>query len=99
MGSVRKALEDAISANKELMPVDAALVELARTTASAIDDVVADPEATTTEKTKALYLIPHIQSLLKEMLATPAARKAFGLTAADAKPASRLALIKKAANK
>ena len=48
---------------------------------------------------EALYLAPHLVAILRELLATPAARKAMGLASADTKKASRLQLIKDQAKK
>ncbi|WIC89427.1 terminase small subunit [Microbacterium phage BAjuniper] len=87
----------AAQSNTHLETVDDALIEAGRSIAKAIDDITADPEASATEKTKALYLTPHLVSILRELLATPAARKQFGLAAAESKKASRLELMKNAA--
>lgn len=67
--------------NGSLEPVDAALVAAARAVATRIDEAVAEGDGQ--ELTKALYLVPHITNLLKEMLATPAARVAAGATAKE----------------
>lgn len=71
-GKLREALEESIAKSKSLEPVDAGLVAAARTVADRIDDAVATADGQ--ELTKALYLIPHLTNLLREMLATPAAR-------------------------
>lgn len=74
--SVRAAVDESIRLSSVLLPVDSALVASARTVADRIDAAVAAAEGQ--ELTKALYLIPHVTNLLKEMLATPAARAASG---------------------
>jgi len=93
-GPLLAAFNQAVKDNKHLEPVDNATIEAGRSIAKAIDDITADPEASATDKTKALYLTPHLISILRELLATPAARKALGLAAADQKKAGRLSLIK-----
>jgi len=71
-GSVRAAVDESIRINRQLLPEDAGLVAAARAVADRIDDAIATESGS--ELTKALYLIPHVTNLLREMLATPAAR-------------------------
>lgn len=99
MATLLDAFNSAVEGNKQVESVDSAIVETGRTMAKAIDDIIADPEASATDKTKALYLAPHLVAILRELLATPAARKAMGLASADTKKASRLQLIKDQAKK
>jgi len=99
MTTLLESFNDAVAGNKQVESVDSAIVETGRTIAKAIDDITADPDASATEKTKALYLAPHLVAILRELLATPAARKAMGLATADKKKASRLQLIKDQAKK
>lgn len=100
MASLLDAFNAAVAGNKQIDPVvDDAAVATGRSIAKAIDDILADPEATASDKTKALYLAPHLVAILKELLATPLARKQMGLAAADTKKASRLQLIKEQAKK
>jgi hypothetical protein len=73
-GSVSEALEASILINRHLLPEDAGLVAAARAVAQRIDDAVATESGA--ELTKALYLVPHVTNLLREMLATPASRMA-----------------------
>lgn len=95
MASLLTAFNDAVAGNRQVeLKVDDAIVESGRTVAKAIDDILADPEASAADKVKALYLIPHIVGILRELLATPAARKSFGVAANDTKKASRIANIK-----
>ena len=94
MATLSEAFETALVGNAQVADVDAAIIQTGRSIAASIDDILADPEATATDKTKALYLTPHLVAILKELLATPAARKAVGLATADSKKASRLTLIK-----
>ena len=100
MAGLLTAFDVAVAGNKQIEAVvDDAVVATGRSIAKAIDDILADPEATATDKTKALYLAPHLLAILKELLATPLARKQMGLAAADTKKASRLQLIKEQAKK
>ena len=64
----------------ELTDVDAAVVEAGRTIARQIDYAIENLQGQ--DVTKALYLTPHLMNVLKEMLATPAARAALK----DARP-------------
>lgn len=94
-----KAYNDAVAKNSNVEDVDQALIQTGRTIADSIDKITADPDASATEKTKALYLAPHLVSILRELLATPAARKAVGLAASDGQKASRLQQIKNSTKK
>ncbi|AVR56671.1 hypothetical protein QDW26_gp03 [Microbacterium phage Didgeridoo] len=102
MGRLLTAFNAAVaeSANKQIEAgLDDAIIETGRSVAESIDLILADPEASATDKTKALYLAPHLVAILRELLATPAARKAMGLAASDTKKASRLQLMKDQAKK
>lgn len=102
MGKLLAAFDKSVaqSANGQLVTeLDDAIVQTGRSIAQSIDDILADPTATATDKTKALYLAPHLVAILRELLATPAARKQMGLATADTKKASRLQLIKDQAKK
>lgn len=94
MANLLNAYESALVGNKQTEAVDSAIIESGRTLAKSIEDILADPEATATDKTKALYLMPHLVSILRELLATPQARKAVGIAATEVKKASRIANIK-----
>lgn len=97
-GPLLKAFNEAVEGNTNIDNViDAATIQAGRSIADAIDKITASEDATATEKTKALYLTPHLISILRELLATPLARKNVGLVAGETKTASRLALIKDAA--
>ena len=54
--------------------VDAALVAAGETICRQVDATLSGEEVTATEKTKALYLLPHLVNILREMEATPKAR-------------------------
>ena len=99
MATLLEAFDSAVAGNKQIEAVDAATVATGRSIAETIDKVLADDTATATDRTKALYLAPHLVSILKELLATPLARKQMGLATADTKKASRLQLIKDQAKK
>ncbi|UAW08589.1 terminase small subunit [Microbacterium phage Eula] len=97
MAGLLAAFEKAVAegTNKQVEAgVDDAIIATGRSIAESIDAILADPEASATDKTKALYLAPHLVAILRELLATPAARKQMGLAAADTKKASRLQLMK-----
>ena len=76
--SLRAAVDESIRLNSSLLPVDAALVASARTVADRIDVAVETCDGQ--ELTKALYLVPHVTNLLREMLATPASRLNAGVS-------------------
>lgn len=99
MSSLLTAFEASLKGNKETVTADNALIETGRSIARAIDDVLNDEDAKADAKVKALYLTPHLVGILRELLATPAARKSFGVQVAEAKGAGRLALIKDQASK
>lgn len=93
MTTLLEAYNQAISDNPHVSDIDQAAIQAGRSIADAIDKITVDPTATPTEKTKALYLTPHLLSILRELLATPLARKNVGLAAGEHKEASRLKLI------
>ena len=102
MGALLAAFEKAVETgtNRQVEAgLDDAIIATGRSIAQGIDDILPDPEASATDKTKAMYLTPHLVAILRELLATPAARKQMGLAAADTKKASRLQLIKEQAKK
>ncbi|WP_028472975.1 terminase small subunit [Nocardioides alkalitolerans] len=70
------AYDVAVLAAGEVGRVDAAVVAAGRTIAQQIDDVM--ETGTPLEKTKALYLMPHLLNVLRELLATPKARDDAG---------------------
>lgn len=71
---LRKAFDDSVATSVHVQDVDAALVEAGRSIADRVDEAVATGEGQ--EVTKALYLLPHMVNVLREMLATPASREA-----------------------
>lgn len=71
--TVASAFDRAVEANRVVEDQDQALVAVGRKIAEQID--YASEFLTGQELTKALYLTPHLVNVLKEMLATPAARK------------------------
>lgn len=100
MAGLLAAFNAAVEGNKQIEAgVDDAVVATGRSIAQAIDDILADDSATAAEKTKALYLAPHLVSILDKLLATPMARKQMGLATTDTKKASRLQLMKDQAKK
>jgi len=91
-GDVLAAFEQTVESSSQVGDVDAALVAAGRKIASRIDTAVASGEGT--EVTKALYLAPHLVNILREMLATPAARKAVQGAAGESQRAGRLAQLR-----
>lgn len=81
-GKLRAAFDKSV-ASTELQEVDEALIETGRQIADRVDLAVATGEGQ--EVTKALYLLPHLVNVLRELLATPASRHNAGLTQGDAK--------------
>ncbi|WP_116051690.1 terminase small subunit [Amycolatopsis palatopharyngis] len=78
MADIRGAFEKSVAANSELVEdLDAALVESGRTIAERVDAAMKSGEGQ--EVTKALYLVPHLMNVLREMYATPKSRHEAGL--------------------
>lgn len=78
MAGLGDAFEESVTANRELIPgLDAALVESGRAIAERVDAAVEAGEGQ--EVTKALYLLPHLMNVLREMYATPKARREAGV--------------------
>lgn len=74
MADLRGAFDRAAGANRELVDgLDDALVEAGRTLAERVDEGAAAGDAAV------LYLVPHLMNVLREMYATPKARKEAGL--------------------
>lgn len=83
MTTLRSSFDATVKANTLIRPMDAAIVEAGRVIADQIDFAVENLSGQ--DVTKALYLMPHLVNILRELLATPAVRKAAGL---DEKPAT-----------
>jgi hypothetical protein len=80
--SLREAFDESVAASAETNPrLDAALVEAGCKIADRIDAAVESGDGP--ELSKALYLMPHLMNILREMLATPASRQAAGLNAKE----------------
>lgn len=78
MGDLREAFDRSVEANDQIADdLDAALVESGRKIADRVDEATATGEGQ--EVTKALYLLPHLMNVLREMHATPAVRLAAGI--------------------
>ena len=73
--ALRKAYDAAIRANDEVDKVDGALVAAGRQIADRIDAAMAEERGE--NLTKAMYLMPHLMNVLKELGATPQSRKAL----------------------
>ena len=78
MGNLREAFDETVAANGQLIDgLDAALTEAGRKIADRVDEATESGEGQ--EITKALYLLPHMMNVLREMYATPKARAEAGL--------------------
>lgn len=78
MGKLRESFDESVKANAQVVEgIDAAVIASGRAIADQIDYAIDNLSGE--QLTKALYLMPHLMGILKEMLATPAARKAVGL--------------------
>lgn len=82
---LQTAYDQAVASSTAIEDVDAALVASGRAIAERIDAAVSAGEGQ--EVTKALYLTPHMVNILRELLATPASRRALEAGAAGAKGA------------
>lgn len=77
-GDLRREFEASVAASATIKPVDSAIIEAGRKIADRIDDAIATCEGV--ELTKALFLMPHLVNILRELLATPQSRKLAGLS-------------------
>jgi hypothetical protein len=85
---LRAAFDRSATTAQDLNPdMDAGLVEAGRKIADRVDEATATGEGQ--EVTKALYLIPHMLNVLREMQATPAARTAAEVARQVAENAKR----------
>jgi hypothetical protein len=73
--NMRDAYDASLTSSPHINDVDQALIESGRTIADRIDAAIALGEGQ--EVTKALFLLPHMVNILRELLATPAARLAL----------------------
>lgn len=84
MGDLRDAFDASVDANRQLVDdLDEALVESGRKIADRVDEATATGEGQ--EVTKALYLVPHMMNVLREMYATPKSRHEAGVGKEDAR--------------
>jgi len=81
---LRDAFDASVDSSPQVGVMDSALVASGRRIAERVDEAVATGEGQ--ELTKALYLIPHMTNVLRELLATPASRKAAEASAPPAPP-------------
>ncbi len=58
--------------------VDAALVAAGEAICRQVDATLSNEDSSATDKTKALYLLPHLVNILREMEATPRSRTEVG---------------------
>lgn len=77
-GDLRASFEAAVGANRRLIDgLDDALVASGRKIADQVDLATETGEGQ--EVTKALYLLPHLMNILREMYATPKSRLEAGV--------------------
>lgn len=77
-GQLEGAFERSVESSKELVDgLDDALVESGRVIAHRVDVAVESGEGQ--EVTKALYLLPHLMNVMREMYATPKSRREAGV--------------------
>ena len=89
--ALRDAFDASVHTSTQVQDVDSALVEAGRKIADRVDAAVASGDGY--ETTKALYLVPHMVNVLRELLATPASRHNAGLAGKAAKE-SKLAQLR-----
>jgi hypothetical protein len=78
MAGLREAFDKSVAVNAQLLGgLDDAVVEAGRAIATRVDEAVEFADGQ--EVTKALYLLPHLMNVLREMYATPKARQEAGL--------------------
>ncbi len=78
MGDLREAFDRSVAANEQVLgDLDAALVEAGRALADQVDDATTAGDLK--EAGAALYLVPHLMNVLREMYATPKARMDAGI--------------------
>lgn len=84
MADLSDAYDETVKANGQLVgKLDDALVEAGRKIAARVDEATATGEGQ--EVTKALYLLPHLMNVLREMHATPNARLEAGIGKEEAR--------------
>lgn len=83
MGDLREAFDRSVKANQQLVDqLDDALTAAGRKIADQVDEAV---DIGGQDATKALYLVPHLMNVLREMYATPKARLDAGIGKEDAR--------------
>jgi len=79
-----KAFDASVESSEYATDADQGLIATGRRIAERVDEAVASGEGQ--EVTKALYLVPHMMNVLRELLATPAAREAAKAAAPESQP-------------
>lgn len=93
MGDLREAFDESVEASDHLVAkVDNALIEAGRKIADRVDEATATGEGT--EVTKALYLVPHLMNVLREMYATPKSRHDAGIDKGGESGGSKLGKLR-----
>lgn len=84
MGSLRDAFDQSVEASVTInRRQDAALIAAGQAITDRVDSARDAGEGS--EVTKALYLLPHLMNILREMYATPRSREESGIGKEDAR--------------
>lgn len=78
---IRDAFDEAVKASSLIKPMDAALVAAGQKVADHLDEIDSLP---VDQRAKALYMVPHFATICRDLLMTPASRKAAGVTDGEA---------------
>lgn len=89
---LRAAYDEAVKSSPHVADIDRALVATGAKIADRVDEAVATGEGQ--EVTKALYLLPHMVNVLRELLATPQARHNAGLDITEQHGSGKLAQLR-----
>ncbi|APT85326.1 terminase small subunit [Corynebacterium aquilae] len=92
VGHLETAVIESIEARGDaITPADNAAVVMARSIAQTIDETLEDYEADRAEKTKVMYLMPHLLKQLTVLGCTPEARGEIKQAAEESKAEARTA--------
>lgn len=89
---LRDAFDASVESSPQVEAMDSALVASGRRIADRVDEAVATGEGQ--EVTKALYLVPHMVNVLRELLVTPASREAAKAATPPAPKEGKLAQLR-----
>jgi hypothetical protein len=95
---LREAFDASVKSSPQIEEMDSGLVASGRHIADRVDEAVATGEGQ--EVTKALYLVPHMVNVLRELLVTPASREATkAVTPPEPRTDGKLAQLRSIQNK